>query len=135
MGLTVTDASLLCMGILVVCGLSVLFARFMPTFVLEGQTFDFRPIDPLVAIVPFILVPFVSTMQLVFYGMPFLRFGTLLLPVYVAMFLSLACREYVEPLVTPLYVLSLMVVSWSVFLLVLRRVCSKWCLVGGEGRI
>jgi hypothetical protein len=135
LGLAVTDTALLCIGALIVSGLSILIARFMPSFTIEGKTFSFQVIDPRVAIVSLLFLPFASAMQLVFYGMPFLRFGALLLPVYVAMFLAIACREYVEPLVTPLYVVSLMVVSWGVFLLVLRRVCSKWCLVGGKGRI
>jgi len=130
--LVVTDAVLICTGTLVVCVLSIPLAWFMPSFGFDGLTLDFRPINPLVAVVPLILVPFAATMQLVFHGMPFLRFGALLLPVYVAMFLALAWREYVEHLVTPVYVLSLMVASWGVFVVVLRRICSKWCLVGGR---
>lgn len=128
--LAVTDAALLCMGALVISGLSILLARFMPTFVLKGHSVSFRPIDPRVAIVPLLFLPFASTMQLVFHRMPFLLFGALMLPVYAAMFLGLGWREHVEFLVTPLYVVSLLVASWGVFLLVLRRICSKWCLVG-----
>ncbi len=128
--LVVTDASLLCMVTLVISGLSILLARFMPTFSLEGHTLSFRPIDPRVAIVPLLFLPFASTMQLVFHRMPFLLFGALLLPLYVAMFLAFAWRDRVEHLVNPLSVVSLLVVSWGVFLLTLRRICSKWCLVG-----
>jgi len=128
--LTVTDASLLCMGTLVMCGLSFLFARFMPTFVVKGQSVSFAPINPLVGIVPLLFLPFASAMQLVFHKMPFLLFGALMVPVYVAMFLMFAWRERVEHLVNPLSVLSLLVVSWGIFVVVLRRVCSKWCLVG-----
>ena len=131
--LAVTDASLLCMGTLVISGLSILLARFMPAFVLEGKTFSFRPIDPLVAIVPLLFLPFASTMQLVFHRMPFLLFGALMLPVYVAVFLAFGLRERVEHLVNPLSVVSLLVVSWGVFQLVLRRICFKWCLVGKRG--
>jgi hypothetical protein len=133
LGLTVTGTSLLCMGTLVMCGLSILLARFMPTFVLKGHSVSFRSIDPRVALVPLLFLPFASTMQLVFHRMPFLRFGALLLPVYVAMFLAFARREQAEHLVNPLYVVILLVVSWGVFPLVLRHVCSKWCLVG-QGR-
>lgn len=133
--LAVTDAVLLCMGTVVMCGLSFLLASFMPTFVVEGHSVSFAPINPLVAIVPLLFLPFACTMQLVFHGMPFLLFGALMLPLYVAMFLAFAWRERVEHLVNPLSVLSLLVVSWGVFQLVLRRICSKWCLVGkGRGR-
>ncbi|MCK4293251.1 MAG: hypothetical protein KAY65_08640 [Planctomycetes bacterium] len=128
--LAVTDAVLLCMGTLVISGLSILFARFMPTFSLEGHTLSFRPIDPRVAIVPLLFLPFASTMQLVFNRMPFLLFGALMLPLYVTMFLAFGWREHVKRLVTPVYVVSLLVASWGVFLLTLRHICSKWCLVG-----
>ena len=128
--LAVTDAALLCIAALVMCGLSILLARFMPTFVLKGHSVSFRPIDPRVAIVPLLFLPFASTMQLVFHKMPFLLFGALMLPLYVAVFLAFAWRERVEYLINPLSVVSLLVVSWGVFQLVLRRICSKWCLVG-----
>jgi len=128
--LTVTDASLLCMGTLVISGLSLLSARFMPTITIEGHSVSFRPIDPRVAIVPLLFLPFASTMQLVFHRMAFLLFGALMLPLYMAIFLAFGWRERVEPLVTPLYVVSLLVASWGLFLLVLGRICSKWCLVG-----
>ncbi len=131
--LTVTDASLLCMGTLVMCGLSFLLVRFMPTFVVKGHTLSFLPIDPRVAIVPLLFLPFGTTMQLVFHKKPFLLFGSLMALMYVAMFLVFAWREYVEVLVNPLSVVSLLVVSWCVFVVVLRRVCSRWCLVGKRG--
>lgn len=121
--LAVTDAALLCIVTLVISGLSILFARFMPTFVLEGKTFSFRPIDSRVAIVPLLFLPFASTMRLVFLKMPFFLF-------YVAMFLAFGLRERVEHLVNPVSVVSLLVVSWGVFLLTLRHICSKWSLVG-----
>ncbi len=130
LGLAVTDAALLCIGTLVISGLSILLARFMPTFTVEGKTFSFQPIDPRVAIVPLLLLPFASMMQSVCHGAPFLLFVSLLLPLYVAMFLAFAWREYVEVLVNPLSVVSLLIVSWGVFLLALRHICSKWCLVG-----
>lgn len=130
--LAVTDAALLCMGTLVISGLSIPLARFMPTFAIEGKTFSFGPIDPRVAIVPLIFLPFASTMQLVFHKMPFLLFGAVMLPVYAAMFLGIVWREHIGSLVNPLSVVSLLVVSWGVFMLVLRYVCMKWCLVGGR---
>ena len=130
LGLAVTDAALLCMATLIISGLSILLARFMPTFVLKGHSVGFQPIDPRVAIVPLIFLPFASTMQLIFHGMPFLLFGALLLPLYVAIFIAFGWREHVEPLISPLSVVSLLVVSWGVFLLALRHICEKWCLVG-----
>jgi hypothetical protein len=130
LGLAVTDATLLCIATLIISGLSILLARFMPTFTLEGNTLSFRPIDPRVAIVPLIVLPFASTMQLVFHRMPFLQFGGVMLPVYAGMFLGIVWRERVGPLVNPLSVVSLLVVSWGVFLLTLRHICEKWCLVG-----
>jgi hypothetical protein len=132
LGLALTDAALLCIGTLIISGLSILLVRFMPTFTVEGKTLGFQPIDPRVAIVPLIFLPFASTMQLVFHGAPFLLFVSLLLPLYAAMFLAFAWREYVEVLVNPLSVVSLLIVSWGVFLLTLRHICSKWCLVGGR---
>jgi hypothetical protein len=130
LGLTVTGAALLCIATLIISGLSTLFAKFMPTFAIEGKTFSFQPIDPRVALVPLLFLPFASTMQLVFHRMPFLRFGALLLPVYVGMFLAFARREQVEHLVNPLSIGSLLIVSWGVFLLTVQRICEKWCLVG-----
>lgn len=127
--LTVTDAALLCVGTLVVCGLSILFARFMPSFTIDGHSISFRAIDPRVAIVPLVFLPFASAMQLVFHRTPFLRVGALMAPVYAAIFLIFVWREQVESLVNPLSVLSLLVLSWGVFVVVLRRICSKWCLV------
>jgi len=130
LGLAVTDAALLCMGTLVISGLSILLARFMPTFALIGHTLSFRPIDPRVAIAPLLFLPFASTMQLVFHRMPFLLFAALMLPLYVPVFLAIVWRENVELLINPLSVLSLLVVSWGIFLLTLRHICEKWCLVG-----
>ena len=130
LGLALTDAALLCIATLIISGLSILLVRFMPTFAIEGKTFSFRPIDPRVAIVPLIVLPFASTMQLVFHQMPLPLLGALLLPLYVAMFLAFGWREHVEPLINPLSVVSLLVVSWGVFLLALRHICEKWCLVG-----
>jgi len=132
LGLALTDAALLCLGALVISGLSILAARFMPAFTIEGKTFGFERIDPRVAIVPLIFLPFAATMQLVFCGIPMLLFIALLLPLYVAMFLAFAWREYAEVLVNPLSVVSSLVAGWGVFLLVLRHICSKWCLVRGR---
>ena len=130
LGLAVTDAALLCIATLIISGLSILLARFMPTFAIEGKTFSFRPIDPRVAIVPLIFLPFASTMQLVFHTRPILMLTSLLLPLYAAMFLAFVLREHVEHLVNPLSVVSLLVVGWGAFLLTLRHICEKWCLVG-----
>jgi len=130
LGLAVTGATLLCIATLIISGLSILLARFMPTFAIEGKTFSFRPIDPRVAIVPLIFLPFASTMQLVFHTRPILMLTSLLLPLYAAMFLAFVLREHVEHLVNPLSVVSLLVVGWGAFLLTLRHICEKWCLVG-----
>jgi len=128
--LTVTDTALLCIGTLVVSGLSILLARFMPIFTVEGKSFSFQPIDPRVAIVPLIFLPFASTMQLVFHTRPILILTSLLLPLYMVMALGTIWREHLDFLVNPLSIVSLLVVGWGVFLLTLRHICEKWCLVG-----
>lgn len=130
LGLAVTDAALLCIATLIISGLSILLARFMPTFALEGKTLSFRPLDPRVAIVPLIFLPIASTMQLIFYTRPILMLTSLLLPLYAAMFLAFVLREHVEHMVNPLSVVSLLVVGWGAFLLALWHICEKWCLVG-----
>jgi hypothetical protein len=130
LGLAVTDAALLCIATLIISGLSILLARFMPTFTLEGNTFGFRPIDPRVAVVPLTFLPIASTMQLIFYTRPILILTSLLLPLYMVMALGTIWREHLDFLVKPLSIVSLLVVGWGVFLLALRHICEKWCLVG-----
>ncbi|MBN2272464.1 MAG: hypothetical protein JXN61_17765, partial [Sedimentisphaerales bacterium] len=105
LGMAVTDAVLLCIGTLIVSGLSILMARFMPTFTVEGKTFSLEAIDPRVAIVPLLFLPFGSAMQLVFHWIPFLLFSVaLLLPLYVWGFLSVVWGEHVEGLINPVSV-------------------------------
>jgi hypothetical protein len=129
--LVVTDSALLCAGTLTVSGLSLVLVRFMPAFTIEGHTLRFLSIDPRVVFVPLVFLPFASAMRLIFRGKPFLLFGSLILPVLVGEYWSLGGEEPLGRWDVLLLVISIMVVSWGVFLLVLHRVCSKWCLVGG----
>jgi len=133
--LVVTDAVLLCLVALAISGLSAAFSKVMPAFSIEGKDFSFSTINYRVAIIPLILLPFASAIELVFYRRPFLLLAALIVGMYVVVFLSFGWYEDVEIFVNPAFVVGSLVAGWGVFLLVLRRICFKWCLVGGEGRI
>lgn len=128
-----TDAVMICVATLVISGLSVLFYRFMPTFTIEGKEFAFSTIDPRVAIVPLVFLPVACAIQLACHDRPLLLWGGLLLMVYVGVFVMFGWRERFLNLVNPLSVVISIIVSWALFVIVLRHVCLKWCLVGARG--
>jgi hypothetical protein len=128
--LVVTDAVLLCLVALVVSGLSILFARFMPTFSIEGKELSFSSIDPHITVVPLILVPFVSAIQLFSRGRLLVLVGAMMVGIFAVVFLTFGRPDQVELMLSPLNVVGLLVAVWSIFLLVLSRICFEWCLVG-----
>ncbi|MBN2138092.1 MAG: hypothetical protein JW720_09810 [Sedimentisphaerales bacterium] len=134
LGLAVTDAVMLCIFTLIVSGLSSLLARLVPTFTISGITFTLRAIDPRLALAPLIFLPVTSAVQLYFHKTSMvLMSGVLILLFYLVVIAVIIRQDYLNVLLSSVVVslpaVILLTVSWAIFLLVLRHVCSKQCLI------
>jgi len=135
--LGVVSIVLVCAAVLIMVGLSMQLARFMPEIVLkEGdRKLVFRIIDARFFFIPLVVVPFALTMQLAFYRKPVYK-GLLfmLLSALLIVPLVIVGRESIKAITTDrTSAASVAVVGWLIFFLVLGYICDKRCLVG-QGR-
>jgi len=129
-------AAFICVIVLIVSGLSMQLARFMPDIALRGGslTLVFMGVDARFVFVPLVIAPFALTMQLVFYRKRVYMVLSLMLLFPLIMVLGIVWRESLKVIIMdPICVGSMIVLGWLVFFLVLRHICDKRCLVG-QGR-
>jgi len=114
----------------VVATLSVSLAPIMPDITLRGTTFKFHVAHLQVFFFPLLMVPIVFTIQLMFFKKPFFMMVTVVL-LFVLLFTGASAIEALSTIMDPIFlVVGLLVLSWVVFVVVLRYICTRRCLVG-----
>ena len=119
----------------IIAALTIPMAGIMPDITLRETTFTFQAAYLQPFFVPLLMIPIVFTIQLIFLKNPFatavsvmLLFGLLFaLRFSAGMFLSKGSGLMMNPV--PL-VISLLALSWIIFVVVLRYICMRRCLVG-----
>ena len=124
-----------CAAVLIMVGLSVPLARFMPEIgVKDSARLVFRIIDARFVFIPLVAASFFLTIRLVFYRKPVFMMLLLMLLFALMVPLGIVGRESIRAIITNRgCVAGIAVVGWAIFFLVLGYICEKRCLVG-QGR-
>ncbi len=125
MTLVITTAVLVTILATIVATLSQPLAAVMPDITLRGRTFAFHAMNIELFFIPLLMIPIVFTIQLIYYRKPVVMMVLIML-----MFMLLFWHEQFGAVINPMYIVSPVVLSWVLFLLVLRYVCMRRCLVG-----
>ena len=121
----ITTAVLITALVTIVAALSLLLAAVMPDITLRGSTFTFHAMNIELFFVPLFMIPIAFTIQLIFYRKPIFMMLLIML-----LFMLLFWHEQFGAVINPMYIVSPVVLSWVLFLLVLRYVCMRRCLAG-----
>lgn len=115
--------------------LSNLMEGVMPPLTIKGHEFTFNALNISFSIIPFIIVPFVLGMGLVFYKKPMLKIVSMIV-VFQFIFLSSFFSNLKEVTwfakFAPLTATMLLLISWAIFVGVLHEISMRRCLVGGK---
>ena len=127
-----TSVVLIAIPVIIIAALSVLLETIMPDIRLWGKTFTYEAVNmkPFFA-APLLIMPVVFTFQLIFYRKPILG---LVFFMFMFQLLFVSVIFWRKPLLTvianPISIAGLIVLSWLIFVLVLRYICTRCCLVG-----
>jgi hypothetical protein len=114
----------------IIAALSVPLAAIMPDITLRGITFAFHAMIIELFFVPLLMIPVVFTIQLIFYRRPIFTMLSVMLLFMLLFVTSIFWHRQLSAGINPTSVVSLVVLSWVIFLLVLRYICMRRCLVG-----
>lgn len=112
-----------------VAALSIPLAKVIPAVTLRGMVFGFQPIDARLLLGPLLVCPFVVAVQLLFFDKVVLQVLSFIILSYLVAAVAVIWRLELGVVINPLSVGLLLLLSWLVFIAVLHRVCTKWCLV------
>ncbi len=134
MTLVATTAVLITALVTVMAALSVALTAIMPDITLRGSTFTFHAANIELVFVPLLIIPIASTFQLIFYRKLIFMVLSIMLLVMLLFFIGAILRKPLDAaMLNPVSIVSLLVLSWLIFVLVLRHICMRRCLVG-QGR-
>ena len=81
--------------------------------------------------VPLLMIPVASTFQLIFYRKPIFMVLSIMLFFMLLFFIGNILRKPLgAAMVNPISIVALLVLTWLIFVLVLRHICMRRCLVG-----
>jgi hypothetical protein len=130
MTLVATIAVLITALVTTIAALSVPLATTMPDITLHGKTFTFHAMSLQPFFVPLLMIPIVFTIQLFFFKKPYFVTVTIIL-LFMLLFTGGSLLKALSTVINPIYlIVSLLILSWSIFVMVLRYICMKRCLVG-----
>ena len=119
---------------IILAALSVPLAVIIPDITVRGITIAFHTITINLFYAPLVFVPFAFTVNLIFYRKPiFIILSVMLLFMLLFFFSAIVWLNQLSTIINPVSVLSALVLSWGIFVLVLRYICTRRCLVG-QGR-
>ena len=119
---------------IILAALSVPLAVIIPDIIVRGITIAFHTITIKLFYAPLVFVPFAFTINLIFYRKPiFIILSVMLLFMLLFFFSAIVWLNQLSTIINPVSVLSALVLSWGIFVLVLRYICTRRCLVG-QGR-
>ena len=134
MTLVATTAVLITALVTIIAALSVALTAIMPDITLRGSTFTFHPAIITLFFVPLLMIPVAFTFQLIFYRKPIFMVLSIMLLFMLLFFIGTILRKPLgAAMVNPISIVALLVLSWLIFVLVLRHICMRRCLVG-QGR-
>jgi len=114
-----------------------LLARIMPQLTVGGQEFTFNALNMNLSFAPFLMAPVALTIGLIFHKKPIL---TMMLLVMVLFQIPFALYFVGKLTITswpvqigPVHVMIMLLCSWAVFIVVLRYISMRCCLVS-QGR-
>ncbi|MCH7557959.1 MAG: hypothetical protein IIB56_10940 [Planctomycetes bacterium] len=134
MTLVAATAVLITALVTIIAALTVALTAIMPNITLRGSTFTFHPAIITLFFVPLLIIPVGSTLQLIFYRRPIFMVLSVMLLFMLLFFIGNILRKPLNAaMANPVSIVTLLVLSWLIFVLVLRRICMRRCLVG-QGR-
>ena len=134
MTLVATTAVLITALVTIIAALTVALTAIMPDITLRGRTFTFHPAIITLFFVPLLMIPLASTSQLIFYRRPIFTVLSIMLLFMLLFFIGTNLRKPLgAAMVNPVSIVAMLVLSWLIFVLVLRRICMRRCLFG-QGR-
>jgi hypothetical protein len=123
-------AILITATVTVIAAISIPLAAIMPDITLRGTTFKFHAAYLQAFFVPLFMIPIVFTIQLIFLKKPFFVMLTVIL-LFALLFTGASALKALSTMMNPISLMvGLLVLSWVVFLVVLRYICTRRCLVG-----
>jgi hypothetical protein len=126
-------AVLITTALTIMAVVSVPLAPIMPDITLRGSTFTFHAMHVELFFVPLIIIPTVFTIQLVFIKKPYFVMVTIMV-LFMLLFAGTFSLESLAAIMNPVYlIVGLLVLSWSIFVLVLHYICMRRPLVGQTG--
>jgi hypothetical protein len=128
--LVVTATLLITALVTIIAALSVPLAAIMPDITLRGGTFTFHAMIIELFFVPLLMIPIVFTIQLIFHRRPIFVVLSIMLLFMLLFVTSTLWHKQLSAAINPTSIAALAASSWVVFLLVLRYICMRRCLVG-----
>ncbi|MHC4460902.1 MAG: hypothetical protein ACYS30_05655, partial [Planctomycetota bacterium] len=128
--LVITEAVLITVLATIVAALSLPLATIIPDITLRDITFAFHAMNIELFFVPLLMIPIVFTIQLIYYRKPVVMMALIMLLFMLLFGTASFWREHLSVVINPMYIVSLVVLSWVLFTLILRYVCMRRCLVG-----
>jgi hypothetical protein len=114
--------------------LTKLIAPIMPVLTVSNEAVRFNPLDIRLFFIPLFIIPLMMAIRLLLHKIPVLMMFTTII-VFTAVWAAAAAffevtrKNIVVPYVNPLSITCLIVIAWSIFVVVLRRICLKRNLV------
>ncbi len=134
MTLVAATAVLITALVTIMAALSVALTAIMPDITLRGSAFTFQAVNIELFFVPLLIIPVASTFQLIFYRRPIVMVLLIMLLFMLLSFIGAFLHKTLGvEILNPVSIVSLLVLSWLIFVLVLRHICMRRCLVG-QGR-
>jgi hypothetical protein len=128
--LVITAAVLITVIVTIIAASSLPLATIMPDITLRGRTLTFHAMNIELFFVPLLMIPIVFTIQLFFYRKPILMMLLIMLLFMLLFGTTSIWREHLSAVINPMYIVSLVVLSWVLFTLILRYICMRRSLVG-----
>ena len=128
--LVITVAILITVMATIIAAPSLPLATIMPDITLQGRTFTFHAMDIELFFVPFLMIPIVFTIQLIFYRKPILMMWLIMLVFVILFITSMFLHEHLSSGINPMFIIGGLVLCWGTFLLVSRYICMRRSLVG-----
>ena len=131
--LVVAVSLLVTIMVTIIAVFSQALSTFLPNITLRGGTFIFQAMNIRLFFIPLLMIPIVFTIQLISYRKPIFMILLIVL-VFVMLFItSISWHKQLISSINPMFIIGWLILCWSTFLLVVRYICMRWCLVG-QGR-
>lgn len=126
----ITTAVLITVLATITAALSLPLAAIMPDITLRDITFAFHAMNIELFFIPLLMIPIVFTIQLIYYRKPVVMMVLIMLVFMLLFATALFWHKQLSGMINPMSIVILVALSWVLFTLVLRYVCTRRSLVG-----